>query len=417
MPKYSSRVNGSGGAQTKKAGKPPTRKKPAIKSGGDLAGGASLGGALNSAAVRPSEMKKLKAEIIISDRANNITPDTTATSGGSLVGDLLNVGKVFAGGDLGVGGGEAVGGDLGVGGGEAVGGGIIEDVQGVAKKVVSAAKEVKSVVKKAKNPAELANSLQGVVGKLSHNGMIQVLQHMSPQQFHILQGVAGSHLPNFNGHPLSGVARKVLGGSFSHPRNISKMATRDIVRAISPQQLASAMHMEMMDAQKGMDVGGGLLDSVKHTFNRGLDGLKSGVAAGTRLGSVLHGALSTGIQVGRVFSPVVETLFPGAGQLIDTGISSAEALKAGLEVGVKAGEALSEGLEGISPIDTSDKPVAGQPFTAPISTTPRLGPSEEEPVSAPPSFAPPAPPSFEDVSQEFPGLSQQELINMGLLSQ
>lgn len=394
MPKYSSRVNPTGGAQQKKPGaKKKTKVNTAAKSI------LSTGGALDAAKIKPSEKAKLQVELIQSARSDNITPDTAATSGGNF---------------------PAIGGGLETGGDITSGGNIVDDIKDVAKKVVGAAKEVKSAVKKSRSPGELSDSLQGVVSKLTHNGMIQVLQHMSPQQFHVLQGVAGAHLPNFNSHPLSGVSRKVLGGSFTHPRNISKMASRDIVRSISPQQLASALHMEMMDMQRGMPVGGGLLDSIKHNFNRGLSGLKSGIAAGTRLGNVLHGALSTGIKVGQVFSPVVDSLFPGAGQLIESGISSAEALKAGLEVGVKAGEALEKGLEGISPIDTGaaaqDKPTVAQPFTAPLvgADEPSLPPEEGFP--APPSFAPPAPPSFEEISQDFPGLSQQELINMGLLT-
>lgn len=353
MVKYSSRVGPAGNANAKKRGPPTKKSVNVVKKGGDIAigGGMEVGSSVKAIvdAVKalPHETDQIQSEL-----------GAGLTSGGGIVETktkqtVVTDKKVIKtnkspkrSGSIEAGSGIDVGGDL------ASGGGLFSDslsqITGEIDKVLGP-----------KKGGALASSLQGVIGKLTHNGMIQVLNHMSPEQFHVLQGVAGAHLPQFDSHPFTPIARKVLGGSFTHPRNISKMATRDITRAVSAQQLATALHQEMRDAHRGMDVGGGLLDSLKHGFTRGFEGLKSSLSAGNRIGSVLHSALSTGIQIGQVFSPVVESLFPGAGELIKSGISGAEALKAGLETGLRAGEALEKGLEGISTVVSDESPVSG----------------------------------------------------------
>lgn len=392
MVKYSSRVTASGNAATKKRG-PPATKKRATK-GGDIAiagglnavGGSKKGGALKkaitAAKVKPASKAKLQAEVKELEAGGDIQ------SGGSFGSDFLRgFTKVIPipglGGDIDTGDASAPLVPLsGVTRGDtrtdttAEGGGFVEDVVAkVESGVTDVGKKVKEkLLKKAPDINRTISSLRGIVDKLSHNDMIQVLQHMAPSQFHILQGVAGAHLPQFTNHPITGIAKKVLGGSFVHPRSISKMATRDITRAITPQQLATALHMEMLDMRKGQDVGGGLLDSLKHHFKRGFEGLKSGVSAGNRIGNVLNSALKTGIQAGQAFSPILQTLFPESTDLIKGGLSSVEALQVGLEKGIRIGEQVEQTLQQISPIETEPE-VADVPEVI-VPTQPDLGASE-----------------------------------------
>ena len=393
MVRYSSRVSASGNANAKKRGAPGKKGGRLVKKGGDIAinGAAEIGGSvgniIDQVKASADEVENIKQELINEDAGVRNLESKSTTGGSVSVGGAKqtkkanrSVSKTLT---------SNLGSKSTTGGGrtgsiEASSGIEVDPAESDVSDVISGSAEppadigsglnrtesfsvsggglfsdsigdVSGGVLGAKKGGVVAASLQGIIKKMTHNGMIQVLNHMSPQAFHMLQGVAGAHLPQFEGHPLTGIARKTLGGSFTHPRNISKMATRDITRAVSAQQLATALHAEMMEAQKGGDVGGGLLDSLKHGFNRGFEGFKSSLSAGNRIGSVLRGALSTGIQIGQVFSPVIESLFPGSGQLIEAGISSAEALKAGLETGLRAGEALEKGLESISPL-VEDEP-------------------------------------------------------------
>ncbi len=401
MVKYSSRVGPAGNANVKKRGPPTKKSVNVVKKGGDIAigGGMEVGSSVKAIvdAVKalPHETAQIKSEL-----AGGLAVGGNLSSGGVV--DAPKVKRKKSAVRTGA---------IEAGSGIDVGGGLFDDsLNQITGKIGN--------VLNAKKGGALASSLQGIVGKLTHHGMVQVLNSMSPEAFHILQGVSGAHLPQFEGHPFAGIARKSLGGSFTHPRSISKMATRDITRAVSSQQLSQALFQEMRDSQRGMDVGGGLLDSLKHGFTRAFDGLKSGIASGNRIGSVLHGALSTGIQIGQVFSPVVESLFPGAGELIKSGISGAEALKAGLETGLRAGEALEKGLEGISEIETGQeseevKPAevvqdleqAGETPQATVATIPEtpLGPVVQTPQA----------PLLQTTRSLGSGLSQAELRLLG----
>ncbi len=398
MVKYSSRVGVAGNANQKKRGPPPKKSVNIIRKGGDLAiaGGMEVGStvkeAIDSVKANMAEQQQIKHEL---REASDV--------GGKLAVAKKKAGSLSVGKGLTTGGGLTAGGDLTAGGNLTAGGDLfsdsLDDITNLHK------------VMPVKEGGALATSLQGVVDKMTHNGMIQVLQHMSPEQFHVLQGVSGSHLSQFNDHPLTPIARKVLGGSFTHPRNISKMATRDITRAVTAQQLSTALHAEMMDLQKGMAVGGGLLDSLKHGFKRAFDGLKSGVASGNRIGKVLHRALSTGIKIGQVFSPVVESIFPGAGSLIKTGISSAEALKAGLETGLRVGESLEKGLEGISELRTASPETEAEEVKSAevIQELETAGAT----IATPQATIAQPPPQLRTTTQVGSGLSRSELRILG----
>lgn len=425
MVRYSSRVGAGGAANVKRPGPKGKKKGGLVKKGGDIAigGGMEVGGNVDASTLldaikaTPAELENIKDEI----GAGLQSGGNLSTGGAPL--KKTRTGAIESSSGIKVKPPVAKSAPV-LKGRNPSGGGLFSDSLDSITKSSSAITGIPSPtsdrILDVKKGGAIVGNLQGVVSKLTHNGMIQILNHMTPQQFHVLQGVAGSFLPQFEGHPLTGVARKTLGGSFTHPRNISKMATRDITRAVSAQQLATALHAEMMDSQKGLDVGGGLLDSLKHGFNRGFDGLKSGIASGNRLGSVLHGALSTGIQVGQVFQPVVESLFPGSGALIKSGISSAEALKAGLETGIRAGEALEKGLESISALDTSgagDKPVSPAEVVEDLEVASAVPqPAVVEPAVVEPAVVPPVgQPTSERliVTPRGGGLTQAELRILG----
>jgi len=339
MVQYSSRVGSGGNANPKSAGKPPKKKKPVEGSGGDIARGNNpgKGGALGKGAgiVSGGDVAKVLADASIpkNEKKGGAIPPKVAQK----------IDKA------------------------------VEKAAGVLSKI-GLSKPVKAVTRTSE---QVVDRLQNIVGRLTHHGMTQVLQNMNPMEFHTLQGVAGAHLPAFNAHPMAGIAKQLLGGSFTHPRNISKIATRDIMRAITPQQLAVALHMELMDAQKGLPTGGGLLSSLKHHVSRGLDGLKSKVQSGLHFGRSMQSALKRGIEFGQAFSPVVNALFPGAGALLSTGITAAQALQAGLEKGVRVGEKLEAGIESISPdVGEGEEVVAGAPAEPVTTAIQQLEPSQ-----------------------------------------
>lgn len=367
MVKYSSRVGSSGAATTAKPrGQPPNKKKLA-PSGGDIALGASP--------ISDNKDSILQKEIIAAlKEEKKIMTDTTVRAGNLTV----SAGNLPSAGDIQIGG----------------------DIKSDLKQLEKSVKSIPKIIKKRLDPNKAVDTLKSLVDKLTHNGMIQVLQHMTGGQFHILQGVAGAHLPNFDAHPLIGISKLVLGGSFTHPRDISKMATRDIMRAVSPQQLSTALYMEMKDSLRNINVGGGLLSSLKHHFKRGLEGLRSKLSAGTKIGKTIQKALEFGINAGKIFSPIVEQIFPGAGALISSGISAAEALKAGLEKGVRIGEKVEKGLELISPLVSSSRISKDSSTVESISSEDKNLPPirEEQQKSLNPSFA---------------GLNQDEISSLG----
>lgn len=346
MVQYSSRVGSSGGATTKTAGKPPKKKKPIPGKGGDLAiGGKGLSGA---GLISGGDLV-----VGVLEKASIPKNESASNTGGSIPKSVeKKIDKAIE---------------------------VASKVSSAVSKVASESKRLGSLSKE-----KATEGLKKLVDRLTHNGMTQVLQHMNPVEFHSLQGIAGAHLPQFNAHPMAGIAKQVLGGSFTHPRDISKIATRDIMRAITAQQLSVAMHMEMMDNHKGIPVGGGLLSSLKYHFKRGIDGFKSKLKSGLQFGQKMQGALKRGIELGQAFSPIVNALFPGAGALLSAGLTGAKLLQAGLEKGVKVGEKIESGIESISP-DVGDEPTSGAP-SEPVTT------ALQGLIDQPPQFDAPLPP-------------------------
>lgn len=186
----------------------------------------------------------------------------------------------------------------------------------------------------------------GSLDKISYPQMISVLNNMTPDQYHHLQGVAAGHVNE--DHALRDITRQAIGGSFAHPKSFSPIATKDILRAVSSQQLANALHAEFMDFRKGRKTGGGLFDSLKHHFKVGLSKIRTGVPAAVSIGKKLRSALQTGLSVAKQFAPIVEQVFPSLGALAKTGIAGGEAVERALGVGIGIGEKVAEAVETIA---------------------------------------------------------------------
>ena len=190
-------------------------------------------------------------------------------------------------------------------------------------------------------------SLQGFVDGMSYPQMIHSVGHMDNAQYHTLQGVASGFLPSI-AHPLKVPYVAALGGSFVHPIGISKVATRDILKAPNQRHLSGMLHSEYLDHQAGRNVGGGLFDSLKHVVKKGVTGLAKGAKSALGIGKKLQSALQKGTAIAKTFQEPLSAAFPKAGELLSSGVSAAEALEAGIGVGLAAGEQITGGLQTVA---------------------------------------------------------------------
>lgn len=188
------------------------------------------------------------------------------------------------------------------------------------------------------NPAR--QSLGGIISdedidKMTHEDMGHALSDMDNQTFHIMQGVGGAFL-NMR-HPMAGVAKAHLGGAFVHPKSVARMATKDILKAVHPLQLANILHEESQDQKRGMDVGGGLLSSLKAIFKKGvsrgrelLKDPKAALTGATQIADQLSKAIRKGISIAKVLSPAIAAVGgPDIGRVIE----AAERVKGAVEAG------------------------------------------------------------------------------------
>lgn len=185
------------------------------------------------------------------------------------------------------------------------------------------------------------------IDKLGYPAMIHTLGAMDQPTFHILQGMASTFLPQVI-HPLKKPFQSAMGGALVHPPGISKVATMDIVKAPTPQQLAMALHGEWLDSMKGRAVGGGLFDSLKSVIKKGISVVSKGAMKALQVGTKLRGALQKGTAIAKSFEGPLTAAVPAAGELLSRGIKGAEALDVGLGIGLAAGEKISAGLEDVS---------------------------------------------------------------------
>lgn len=151
---------------------------------------------------------------------------------------------------------------------------------------------------------DVDKTLQFVTSDMTYPEAIHTLGSMDDETYYMLQGLGGSFLSNVD-HPLKEPYIKHFGGGFQHPGGISKVATMDILKSETPRKLAQMLYSEWKDKKRGHKVGGGLLDSLKNIFSKGVSGVKRGSKAAYRAGQKLHSALEKGIAVAEQLASVV----------------------------------------------------------------------------------------------------------------
>lgn len=236
-----------------------------------------------------------------------------------------------------------------------------KQAEGIKKVIAKATPILKNVVKKIKQVhvaragIPMGGAFQAQAEPLSDSAIDQLdphvfthmLNNMDMPTHHILKGIAS----NFLGveHPLRLITKKALGGDFKFPKHLSRIAMRDIMKANSPQQLAGALHSEIVDMQSGKlsreEMGGGLFSSLKTLVKRGIKGARtalgalgkgaasavkaiaSGAKGAQHIGKSVSNALMQGIDVANALSPIITDVFPASEGVIRSGIGHANALK------------------------------------------------------------------------------------------
>lgn len=202
------------------------------------------------------------------------------------------------------------------------------------------------------------------IDNLQYPHVIHALGAMDPAAYHMLQGLAASSLGMM--HPMSASLKEHLGGAIGqHPKDISRVATKDIMKAHTPQMLSMALHDEFVDHLKGVDTGGGLFSSLKSLLKKGTAGagkaakalargakgavsaLSAGAKTGAMVGKSLSGAIQQGINIANVLNPALQAISPAAASAVSAGVESGKALQQGIGRGVKIAEGVSSGLDPI----------------------------------------------------------------------
>lgn len=222
--------------------------------------------------------------------------------------------------------------------------------------------------------------------RLGYMPYIHALGAMSPQDFHLLQGVAAAYMPAVQ-HPMKDVAKAALGGAFKLPRIISKVAHKDILKATTPQQLSNALYMEMLDQGKSKK-GGALLDSLRNVFGKAVSGVRRGATAavkgakagiqigakglgiGLNLAERLEQALGTGIDIAQAVSPVAQQIFgEEIKKPVQAGIALATAAQERLQSGIKVGQLVQSVVDPLAET-ISQRDIAAQLGENPLADEP-----------------------------------------------
>ncbi len=205
------------------------------------------------------------------------------------------------------------------------------------------------------------------VDDIQYPMMVYALGMMDMPTYYMLQGLAAAHL-GMN-HPLATPTRHALGGDFVHPKFISRVATRDILKSTTPQHLSQALYNEWMDSEKGSPVGGGLFDSLKMLVRKGVSGgkralsalatgaksavkfLQTGAMAGQMIGRSLSNAIEQGIEVANVLAPAVSQVSSRAGSQLERGVSAASRARQAVNRGTDAASQAASILSALGPIN------------------------------------------------------------------
>lgn len=260
---------------------------------------------------------------------------------------------------------------------------VIKKVAPVVKKVVTEVlPKIKAAVQQRFGAALPSGGVLPTGGILSPEevdavpwqAMIHTLGAMDMPTYHMLQGLAAAHLGI--AHPLSAPLKASLGGSFIHPKNISRMATKDILKSHTPQILSTALHNEWLDMMNGKDVGGGLFSSLKMLVKKGVAGgkqalsaiasgaksavriLSSGAMAGQMAGKSLSNAIKQGVEIANAVQPALSQLSPAAGELLGRGTELVQRGQEAVDKGVLIGSQVESVLAPI--LGAIDAPLVGE---------------------------------------------------------
>jgi hypothetical protein len=243
-------------------------------------------------------------------------------------------------------------------------------IKKVAPAVVKAVKKIKmSHVPNAGIPMfggafpEQADALDDeTIDQLDPHVFTHMLGNMDMPTHNILKGIAANYLGVE--HPMRLITKKALGGDFSFPKHLSKIALRDVMKANSPQQLAGALHSEVMDMNMGKlsreEMGGGLFASLKMLVKKGVKGsrkalkalgsgakkaveaVSKGAKGAQHIGKSVNNALLQGIQVANALEPIITEVFPASQGVLKEGIGKAKAaselVKRGVNISQRVGE-------------------------------------------------------------------------------
>ena len=196
---------------------------------------------------------------------------------------------------------------------------------------------------------------------------IHMLGTMDMPTFHILQGIASNFLRTE--HPMRLITNRALGGSFDFPKNLSKIAMRDVIKSTTPQQLSGALHSEWLDMMSGKltpeEVGGGLFSSLKTLVKKGVKGaraalsalgrgaagavraISAGAMAGEMISRSVSNALMQGLEVANGLAPIIKEVFPSSEGILNAGLGHANAAQELLNRGIDISERVGQVVQPI----------------------------------------------------------------------
>ncbi len=272
-------------------------------------------------------------------------------------------------------------------------------VSAVAKKVIANKPAIKKFVQRIFGasvpiggalPQTHGPLSDGTIDQLDPHVFTHMLANMDLPTHNMLQGIASNYLGME--HPYRLITREALGGDYTFPKHLSKIAMRDVMKSSTPQQLAGALHSEIMDMSSGKltseEFGGGLFASLKTLVKRGIKGapgaLKSlgkgaikgvqliskGLKSGQMIGKSVSNALHQGIEVANALSPIIQTVFPGSKGVLQAGIGHVGALKEladrGIDLASKTEQAIDPVVQFANLLGPVDAPIVQQVPSIPV---------------------------------------------------
>ena len=213
------------------------------------------------------------------------------------------------------------------------------------------------------------------IDQMTHVPFIHMFGSMDMPTFNMVQGIASNYLRME--HPMRLITKQSLGGDFSFPKYLSKIAMRDVMKAQSPQQLSHALHSEWVDKLDkkltNAELGGGLFASLKTLVKKGVSGgkkalssLASGAAQAVRhvssgakgaqlIGKSVSNALQHGLEVANSLAPIIQEVFPQTEGLLRLGLghanASKELLDRGIDISRQVEKAIQPSIDILGPID------------------------------------------------------------------